>query len=720
MQVKTQKQVMTLQNKAQKVADKLNEEVIFITKGVQHIQAQAGTAYQLNAKDFDAKKSSLIAKKVGDDLEVALEEGVIIFDNYFAVCATDLSCLVSLPTEDGGLYHIVADASFALEDGTQIVYFYGDQSIVSTESSAVSTNDKQSFLDVVTSNIGVVAAVVVAAVVVASSGNDDGGDGDDDNGNDGDDDDKNTNTFFKDTGLSDSDGITNNNTITVDDLKAGETWRYSINSGVNFITGVGNSFMLSSGTYAADVIQIEKIDAAGNSLGITKINETSPIVIDTTKSAFTSSTTVNVEKFTTASATIYTAETNEDKVTYTLKSGFQQERFTIDNTTGELKYKKKQTQVGVHKVTIIATDVAGNETEQLITVSVKAIGLSTSITWGGIGDDNKININELATANLSGTVATIGIVNSIRISGIVFKQNDTVYRIDSNLPSVDANDNTWTLDNSDTWASQLTQGDYTVIVNLSGNGGSITDSSSITTTIDIVKPDQPAFDFVDTGLSNNDGITSNGVITVGNLEAGITWGYSTNGGTSFTNGINSSFTLNEGTYEANAIQIRQIDAVGNVSDISKITSPIIVDTTDPIFDQQQPITANISPNTPITTTVYDAQVTNLNGGTADEGITYSIKGTNADKFSITAGTGILTYKTIQTSVHSDTVTIVATDIAGNKTEKSITVSVKNSAQGFSINGEKAYDYSSSSVSSAGDVNGDGLDDLIVGAYGVQK
>jgi hypothetical protein len=29
------------------------------------------------------KKSSLIAKKVGDDLEVALEKGVIIFDNYF-------------------------------------------------------------------------------------------------------------------------------------------------------------------------------------------------------------------------------------------------------------------------------------------------------------------------------------------------------------------------------------------------------------------------------------------------------------------------------------------------------------------------------------------------------------------------------------------------------------------------------------------------------------
>ena len=44
----------------------------------------------------------------------------------------------------------------------------------------------------------------------------------------------------------------------------------------------------------------------------------------------------------------------------------------------------------------------------------------------------------------------------------------------------------------------------------------------------------------------------------------------------------------------------------------------------------------------------------------------------------------------------------------------------NGANGFKIVGNAAYDYSGSAVSAAGDVNGDGIDDLLIGAYGVDS
>ncbi|NES87665.1 MAG: hypothetical protein F6K10_43635, partial [Moorea sp. SIO2B7] len=41
----------------------------------------------------------------------------------------------------------------------------------------------------------------------------------------------------------------------------------------------------------------------------------------------------------------------------------------------------------------------------------------------------------------------------------------------------------------------------------------------------------------------------------------------------------------------------------------------------------------------------------------------------------------------------------------------------NGTNGFIINGIDAFDNSGESVSSAGDINGDGIDDLIIGARG---
>ena len=47
----------------------------------------------------------------------------------------------------------------------------------------------------------------------------------------------------------------------------------------------------------------------------------------------------------------------------------------------------------------------------------------------------------------------------------------------------------------------------------------------------------------------------------------------------------------------------------------------------------------------------------------------------------------------------------------------IELSSLDATTGFQINGAATYDFSGSSVASAGDINGDGFADLIIGAYG---
>jgi len=95
--IKTKAQLKALQIEAQSLAKTLNKEIFVIDQGERHIQIKANHLYQITVNKTLDQEIDLIAKKVGDDLEVSLEEGIVTFDDYFLMCKTDFSCLVSLP-----------------------------------------------------------------------------------------------------------------------------------------------------------------------------------------------------------------------------------------------------------------------------------------------------------------------------------------------------------------------------------------------------------------------------------------------------------------------------------------------------------------------------------------------------------------------------------------------------------------------------------------------
>ncbi len=104
------------------------------------------------------------------------------------------------------------------------------------------------------------------------------------------------------------------------------------------------------------------------------------------------------------------------------------------------------------------------------------------------------------------------------------------------------------------------------------------DSALYNISIETGAPAAPGFGLaVDSGVSGTDGITSNGTVHVTGLEPGASFQYSTDGGSLWTTGNGSSFTL-PGTafYQAGAIQVRQTDVAGIVGPVASSSSNITV------------------------------------------------------------------------------------------------------------------------------------------------
>ncbi|SGZ73125.1 Flagellar hook-length control protein FliK [Bathymodiolus thermophilus thioautotrophic gill symbiont] len=693
MQIKTQKQITILQNKAQKVADQLNKEIVAVAKGIQHIQVQAGVAYQLSAKEFDVKKLNLIAKKNGNDLEVALEENVIIFDNYFAVCETGLSCLVSLPTEDGGLYHIVANTFFTLEDGTQVVYFYGEQSIVTTESSAVSANNNQSFKDIITSNIEIVVAVVAVAIIAS-------------NGNDG------NKTLEQPIIQVTEVNATKNeaqdeNQITVK-AEPGSKITITFSANEKTVTKIIES---ASGNYdKVSVLTIDELNTLGDgSISISAVAVKDGVISSTGTGSFTldtvapifdqQPTTINTNISTPITTTIYDAQATDQNgnadegITYSIK-GTNANKFEITADTGKVTYKEIQTSVHSNDtVTIIATDTAGNTTEQIVTVSVVP--------------PQGFVINGENAEDVSGhSVSSAGDVNGDGLDDLII---GAPHHLDLSTPNAKYTSKSYVVFGK-TNATAVNLSDIA-----SGIGGFVINGKDA--------GDYSGFSTSSAGDVNGDGLddliigANDSTNSAGENQAGrsfVVFGKINTTAVDLSNMGMGGFVINgENAGDRSGVSVSSAGDV-NGDGLDDLIIGASTASTDSIALLGNSYVVFGKANA----TAID--LSNIAAGTGG----FIIRGINAWEFSGTSvssagdvnGDGL---DDLIVGSHGALTSAGRSFVVFGKKDDTNTVNLSDiisGTGGFVINGENAESQSGWSVSSIDDINGDGLDDLIVGAY----
>jgi hypothetical protein len=192
------------------------------------------------------------------------------------------------------------------------------------------------------------------------------------------------------------------------------------------------------------------------------------------------------------------------------------------------------------------------------------------VTINAVSTDNLVGASEvLVVSGTSDANATV----TVTIGG-------TGYNVTANASGI------WTYTGSAS-STMLTAGANTITAAELVSG--VSSSANVSVTLDATAPTSGTLALAaDTGAgfgagTSSDGITRNNQINVNGLEGGTTtWEYSIDSGANWTSGTGTSFTLVDGTYVANALQVRQTDAAGNVQATSvKYASQIKVDTTTP-------------------------------------------------------------------------------------------------------------------------------------------
>ncbi|MBZ5486524.1 Ig-like domain-containing protein [Halomonas aquamarina] len=363
----------------------------------------------------------------------------------------------------------------------------------------------------------------------------------------------------------DDDSVTSDGTLLVEGLEPGATWAFSLDGGDSWQAGTGDRFILPEGDYSAGQVQVRQTDAAGN---VSQIGELGAITIDpglplpeepdtpATPSLSLIEDTSGSEGITSNGSVLVGDLEPGNRWEYSLDNGAtwvagQGDRFVLP----EGDYSQGQVQVR-------QINAAGN---------TSAAGVLDAVVVDTTAPVTPTTVLENDTGDVDG-ITSDGTVN-----------------VDNLEPGARWQ---YSLDGGDTWlegesASFLLQeGVYAtrqVLVRQFDTAGNVSGTSNLGAVIvDTTAPDAPLLNLLD-DTGGVDGVTANGTVIVGELEPGTAWEYSLDSGATWLRGSGDRFILAEGSYAAGQVQARQIDAAGNVSDVTEfgpVTVDLIVDNPD--------------------------------------------------------------------------------------------------------------------------------------------
>jgi hypothetical protein len=441
----------------------------------------------------------------------------------------------------------------------------------------------------------------------------------------------------------------------------------SINETTGVVTLVGGADFESKSQYVFTVLAT---DVAGNeaeravTLDINNVDEVAPtITSDATATA--------INENSGADQTIYTATATDDEdisggFSFSLKAGSDSD-LSIDASTGAvtLAVDPDAESKDSYSFTVVATDAAGNESEQAVSLSINNLDevapTITSSVSGGVDENvGEGQVIYTATADDSADVSE-GVAFSLK------EGSDSALTIDSLTGAVTLATN----------PDAETQDEYSFTVVATDLAGNASEQAVVIAVNDLDEVAPVVTSATTAGIEEDSGVDQVVYVAtasdLGDISGGVTFSLTADSDPALSIDAQSG----EVTLAANPVFSTQssylfgvvaTDAAGNESDPVSVTLTVFdVDTEAPVFTSGA--TAGVNENVLAGSEVYNADANDLSL------VTFSLEST--DLFEINSSTGAVTINESPDFevTESYTFTVVATDAKGNFASQAVTLNV---------------------------------------------